>query len=346
MRVKIIANVSHAPNNIMIKDTVKNVLTKVLSNHYQQACSIHDLSLLTGGAVNQTWRFIAHYKGQKTALILRRAPDNLGVSMMSKRTEARLQKAAFDAGAPVAKVILPLAEHDGLGDGYIMDYIDGETIARKILRDQKFQNIRPLLASQCGDIAAKIHSIDISQLNELEHQDAAIQLNINETLYKRYNGALPTFELAFQWLSEHLPDSVPETLVHGDFRNGNFIVGDHGIEAILDWELAHLGDPMEDIAWLCVNSWRFGLRDNPVGGFGDRASLYKAYEKSSGLAIDRPRIHFWEVLGTLKWGIMCLGMSQGNQDGSPRTVEHAGIGRRVSETEIDLLTLLCNQDLN
>jgi aminoglycoside phosphotransferase (APT) family kinase protein len=129
------------------------------------------------------------------------------------------------------------------------------------------------------------------------------------------------------------------TLVHGDFRHGNLIIGSEGLRAVLDWELAHLGDPMEDLGWICVNSWRFGEIDKPVGGFGSREELFAGYEEA-GRRVDPDRVKFWEVMGTLRWGVMCCGMMQRFRIGPDHSMERAMIGRRSSETEIDLLRLL------
>ncbi len=128
--------------------------------------------------------------------------------------------------------------------------------------------------------------------------------------------------------------------MHGDFRHGNLMIGPDGIRAVLDWELAHLGDPMEDLGWICVNSWRFGVIDKPVGGFGTYEELFSGYEAASGIAVDAARVKFWEVMGTLRWGVMCVGMMQRFRLGPDHSMERAMIGRRSSETEIDLLRLL------
>src|SRR5205814_481512 len=101
------------------------------------------------------------------------------------------------------------------------------------------------------------------------------------------------------WLEQHVPATAGTTVVHGDFRNGNLIVGNDGLRAVLDWELTHLGDPMEDLGWLCVKAWRFGV-DKPVGGFGDYADLFAAYERTSRRMVDPDVVRWWEVLGTLK----------------------------------------------
>ena len=158
--------------------------------------------------------------------------------------------------------------------------------------------------------------------------------------YRALNWPKPVFELALRWLRDHDPGPPEvEALVHGDFRHGNLIIGPDGVRAVLDWELAHTGDPMEDLGWVCVNSWRFGEIDKPVGGFGSREELYAGYAEA-GRKADPERAKFWEVMGTLRWGVMCCGMMQRFRKGPEHSMERAMIGRRASETEIDLLRLL------
>ncbi len=146
--------------------------------------------------------------------------------------------------------------------------------------------------------------------------------------------------MAFRWLADRVPVDVPPGLVHGDFRNGNLVVASDGVRAVLDWELAHSGDPMEDLGWICVNSWRFGEIDRPVGGFGQREEMFAGYQAAGGAAVDPERVRWWETFGSLKWGIMCMTMYQIFRGGLDRSVERAAIGRRCSETEIDLLNLI------
>jgi aminoglycoside phosphotransferase (APT) family kinase protein len=170
---------------------------------------------------------------------------------------------------------------------------------------------------------------------------AAAELALYRDLYRSYDEPRPVFELTLRWLGDHLPAEAPDlALVHGDFRNGNLMIGPDGLRAVLDWELAHLGDPMEDLGWICVNSWRFGRIDRPVGGFGTRADLFAGYAEAGGGTVDPARVTFWEILGTLKWGIMCMGMAASFQSGADPSIERGAIGRRSSETEIDLLRSL------
>jgi len=207
------------------------------------------------------------------------------------------------------------------------------------VRDARFAAARQVLAHQCGQALARIHALPTAGLPALRRGGARAELQFQLELHRGHGTARPVFELAFQWLRRHAPAEVPPVLVHGDFRNGNLMVGDAGLVGVLDWELAHLGDPMEDLGWLCVNTWRFGCSEHPVGGFGTREDLFAGYAAAGG-RVDAQRVHYWQAMGTLKWGIVCEAMAQAWLGGAERDVEKAAIGRRASEAEIDLLALL------
>ncbi|CCD91983.1 conserved hypothetical protein [Bradyrhizobium sp. ORS 375] len=298
---------------------------------------------LSGGASQETWRFdIVHPDGDVGA-ILRRSPKGYGAApgrAAGLDNEAALMRLAHRAGVPSPEVLHVLRPSDDLGTGFIMRRVEGETIARKILRDAEFAEARPRLARQLGGIAAGIHNIPREALPSLREMNATREIAELAREYHSFDWPRPVFDLALRWLSQNDPGPPAEvTLVHGDFRNGNLIIGPDGVRAVLDWELAHLGDPMEDLGWVCVNSWRFGEIDKPVGGFGAREELFAGY-KSAGRKVDVDRVKFWEVMGTLRWGVMCCGMMQRFRLGPDHSMERAMIGRRASETEIDLLRLL------
>ena len=148
----------------------------------------------------------------------------------------------------------------------------------------------------------------------------------------------PAFELALRWLAAGLPPSPRQTVVHGDYRVGNVIVGPEGLRAVIDWELTHVGDPMEDVGWLCVRSWRFGA-PLPVGGLCERERFFAAYERAGGAPVDPAVVCWWEVFGNLRWGIMTLMQAQ-TFLGGVRNVELASLGRRTCEMELELLDLM------
>jgi aminoglycoside phosphotransferase (APT) family kinase protein len=318
-------------------------LGRCVASWYPGATGVTAAKKLSGGASQETWSFDVIHPDGVFGAILRRSPPGYGAAPSRAAgldAEAVLMRLAYEAGLPSPKVMHVLRPQDELGTGFIMARVEGETIARKILRDEQFATARPMLARQLGKVAAGIHGLDLAQLPELRRMTAAKEIFELERDYRGFDWPRPVFELALRWLRDNDPGPSDEvTLVHGDFRHGNLIIGPDGVRAVLDWELAHLGDPMEDLGWICVNSWRFGEIDKPVGGFGTREDLFAGYE-AAGRRADPDRVKFWEVMGTLRWGVMCCGMMQRFRSGPDHSMERAMIGRRSSETEIDLLRLL------
>ena len=299
---------------------------------------------LSGGASMETWAFSLVGPKGRDELVLRRRPAPMAEDgrSTSLAAEAALIAAAAGQGAPVAPLVHLCDEADGLGEAHITRRVAGETLGRKIVSDPAFEAVRPTLARQCGEILARIHATSPPAEARLKTADAAGELDRYEETFRSTGAVRPVLELAFRHLRDHLPEPGRTCLVHGDFRTGNLIVDPQkGVAAVLDWELSHVGDPAEDLGWLCVNSWRFGRADRPVGGFGDYAELLAGYGAAGGAPIPLSRVRFWQLLGSLKWGVMCLIMYESFRlGGEAASVERAMIGRRVSETEIDILNLL------
>jgi len=323
-------------------------LTRCVATWCPGATGVTAAAKLSGGASQETWSFDIVGPDGNIGAILRRAPKGYGAApsrAAGLENEAILMRLAFEAGVPSPRLLHVLRPEDDLGTGFIMARVEGETIARKILRDEQFATARPLLARQLGGIAAGIHGLPRDKLPVLREMNSTGEIAELDREYRSFNWPRPVFELALRWLKDHDPGpSDKVTLVHGDFRHGNLIIGPDGVRAVLDWELAHLGDPMEDLGWVCVNSWRFGEIDKPVGGFGSREDLFAGYEAAAGARIDPARVKFWEVMGSLRWGVMCCGMMQRFRLGPDHSMERAMIGRRASETEIDLLRLLAPRE--
>ncbi len=322
-------------------DELRDQLIAFCSAREGRDVTIDQLTRLSGGASRETWSFVMSDGDSERTLVLRRDP--LGAPPRAdRRDEVDLLGRAAKAGVPVPNVLWS-AEADELGSpGFVMDHVEGETIARRILRDDEYAAARPVMAAQCGEIAARIHSIptaDLEGIGSPNGSPAEVVLEQYSTLLDSMGEPHPVFELAFRWLRKRLPGSDRITLVHGDFRNGNFIVGPGGIRAVLDWELAHLGDPWEDLAWVCMRSWRFGA-PGEVGGFGDRDAFYRAYEQTSGIPVDRNAVTWWEVMSNCKWGVMTIGQAFTHLWGHVRSLELAAIGRRTVETEYDVLRLI------
>ncbi|MBM3650558.1 MAG: phosphotransferase family protein, partial [Alphaproteobacteria bacterium] len=260
---------------------------------------------------------------------------------LDRATEFGVLRAAFAGGARAPEVLFELVPGDGLGEGFVMRRVAGTAIARKLLRDPPYAQARGKIAGQLGAILAGIHAIDVATLPPLAERQAADQIASLRGLLDALGYAQPVFELALAWLDRRKPAlAARPTLVHGDYRTGNYLADESGVTAILDWEGAHLGDPVEDLGWLCVKSWRFGAIDKPAGGFGSREALWAAYERAGGGTVDPARAHWWEVFGTARWGIICHTQAHKHLSGAQKSMELASIGRRAVETEVDLLQLL------
>jgi aminoglycoside phosphotransferase (APT) family kinase protein len=308
------------------------------------ASGAKDLRRVTAGATQELWRFELLEDGGERPIILRRAPGGTRVSenAVGMEGEAALLEAAARAGVPAPRVRYVLAEDDGLGHGFLMDFVEGETLGGRIVRSEALAETRTFLARQCGEVLAKLHTMDPDEFPRLRRQTPRDLLDQYKAIYKAQAWPRPVFELAFRWLDERCPPP-PQTLklVHGDYRNGNLIIGPDGVRAVLDWEGAHVGDPMEDMGWICTSCWRFGQVDKPVGGFGEREDLWAGYEAAGGEPVSRDHALWWEVIGSLRWGVMCAGMPASFRGPDP-SVERGVIARRASENEIDLLRLLAN----
>jgi aminoglycoside phosphotransferase (APT) family kinase protein len=301
---------------------------------------IVSVNALSGGASQELWSILVRAPSGEHRVVLRRAPEERVRSELSIpiELEAELIAAAHGLGVPSPRVLHVLTPEDGLGAGFFMAHVEGEALGQRIVRDERFAAVRPRLARQCGEILARIHALP--KPVTLPEKSAVEIIDALERQHRIENWPRPVFELAFRWLRENAPAHRAATVVHGDFRTGNLLIGADGVQAVLDWELAHAGDPMEDLGWICVNSWRFGAIDNPVGGFGAREDLYAGYEAAGGVRVDRARARFWEVLGTLRWGVICTMSGVALREGTATGVERAMIARRASETEFDLLDLL------
>jgi aminoglycoside phosphotransferase (APT) family kinase protein len=311
-------------------------LAELLARSLGHQVRIGDVTRLSGGASRETWSFDAEIDGTDQALILRRDPPGRPSEPGVMDLEGRLLRCCHAAGLPVPEVV---AVDDGslLGTpGIVMSRVAGETLARRIQRDEEFAHARTLLARQCGEFVAGLQRIRVddapglSDLDPLEHY---------RQRWRELGGVSPTFELAFRWLDQRRPASGRPVIVHGDFRLGNLVVDADGLAAVLDWEIAHLGDPIEDLAWMCVKAWRY-REQLPVGGVGHLHELLDAYAAAGGPVVERDAFRWWLVFNTLKWGVICEWQAAAHLTRAQRSVELAAIGRRVAEQEWDLLELV------
>lgn len=312
-----------------LSDSLLALLTPVLGDNV----AIDNLRVLTGGASRTTWAFDAVTGTERRALILRTGPpDDIHAGM---ELEARVQTAAAVAGAPVPHVLLADNSVAALGNPFLIcEEIKGETIVRRIFR--QLDDPERLLR-QCAQALAAIHRADAGD-PDLVHQDP---IQHSRQQLDDMGDTTATFEWTLRWLTAHRPTPSPAVLVHGDFRMGNVIVDGSDLAAVLDWELVHVGERYEDLAWFCVRAWRFGApASRGAGGLGSIENFLRYYEEAGAAPVDRAAFHWWLVLATLRWGVICRYQAERHLSGQTRSVELATIGRRVCENEWDLLDLL------
>lgn len=328
-------------------DLFKPLLEKVLSRALSNFKNITSYRQLTAGASQETYCIECKGSDGKFKVALRRgqptSESESSVGGISLAAEARLFTVATKHGIPSPKVLYELTEEDELGPGFFMNWLEGETMGHKINRAPELADVRPKLARQCGEILAQIHAIDY----KAEKLDSFLDISDTELMvrecwdsYKALNVPIPMIDYTARWLLENIPTKGTPCLIHSDFRNGNLMVNQDGINAVLDWELARIGDPMQDLGYLCVNSWRFGNADKPVGGFGQLQDLLSGYESVSGVKVNEKDVHYWIVFGSFWWSVTSLNMFETWRTGETPSAERPVIGRRSSEAQMDCVNLL------
>jgi len=298
--------------------------------------TIEGLTRLSGGASRETWSFDAvGTGGSRTDLVLRRDPPGRPGEPGAMSREARVIGQARAAGLAVPEVLLSTEEPGLLGTaGLVMRRVAGETIARRILRDDAYRPARKVLVRQIAEFAAGLHALEVP--GYLPESDPLAGLRAQLAAFGEVS---PVFELALRTLEAGRPPARAPVIVHGDLRLGNLIVGPDSLLAVIDWELVHAGNPAEDLGWFCVKAWRFGVAA-PAGGLGSREELLAAYGAAGGADITAEELRWWELFGTLRWGVICMTQAEAHLSGAHRSVELAAVGRRVCEQEWDLLLLL------
>lgn len=325
-------------------------LARLLAPALGGAVTVREVVALSGGANSATWRVEAEVTRGGAApevrcVIFQRSAGR-GAQGLPRRAQAEVMQRAGRAGVPVPPVLAIPDDASGLGDSVVTGFVAGEALAPRWLRDERFAQARGALAAQCGAALAKLHAVPLSAWADLPlgGGSGAELLEGMFATYRRIGVDVPAFDLAFAWLRPRMPETPPTCLVHGDFRAGNFLVDEGGLAAVLDWELPHLSVPEEDLGWLCVQAWRFGRWQEPVGGFATRDALLAAYRAAGG-TVEADRLWTWEVFGNLKWGMSCLQLADDHVSGRVPSVERAAIGRRVSEVAADLVHAIAKGDL-
>jgi aminoglycoside phosphotransferase (APT) family kinase protein len=289
---------------------------------------VASMRLLAGGASKEAWAVDA---GGERLLVRRALEGVIHEATLTLAHEFQVLEAAAEAGVRVPRPVAYLGELGG-HEAFAMELVEGETIGRRIVREPP-----PGLETQLAEELAKIHAIPPERLPFLRGGD----------VLERFHHELdsvgephPAIEYGLWWLREHRPEPLPDVVSHGDFRIGNVVVSERGLEYLLDWEFAHLSDPHEDLAWPIVRAWRFGADERRLGGVGEVAPYLARYAELTGREVSEEELDWWEVLGNVKWAVGCLTQCRRHLNGLDRSVEYAVLGRMAAEMEYELLHLI------
>lgn len=331
-----------SPAEQSLIDTIVTNLGAALRRRYGEQVSVGNVEVATFGASNRTVLFDLVEGAGRQRLVLRQETLKSEVSpFISTHDQYRILEVVHRHGLPVPAPVFELTPDDALDNGFIVTCVDGETLPKKLLGDPLFADAGKKFAGQCGEILARLHAIDPAEVGFLESTvDSVDPLAAQVMRYEAYNECHPGLDVGIRWLENHRPAATTRKFIHGEFRNGNLLLGSDGIRAVLDWECAHIGAAMEEFGWLCMRSWRYGNIDKPVGGFGQRAELYAAYQANGGEPVDEDAVRWWEIFAALRWAVINMMQVDGHISGGRRSLPFACCGRNTSMIEYDMLMMI------
>jgi aminoglycoside phosphotransferase (APT) family kinase protein len=304
-----------------------------------------DASKLSGGAIQENWLVEAAVAGIPRGLVIRKdAAATIGASH-SRKDEFALICAAFAAGVRVPEPLGFCEDAGVLGGPFaVMAKVEGVGFGPKIVKDMSLGGDREALTAALGGELARIHAIepprpDLAFLGAPPADPAGADIAFLRAALDQLGAARPALEWALRWAETHRPAPAAATLVHRDFRTGNYMVDAAGLTAILDWEFAGWGDPMSDLGWFCARCWRFGRDDLEAGGVGLRDVFYRGYREAGGLSIDHDAVAFWEVMAHVRWAVIALQQGERHASGREVSLEHALTGRMAAELELAVLRM-------
>ncbi|GAB1420630.1 phosphotransferase family protein [Anaerolineales bacterium] len=328
-------------------------LSEYLSHSSGQKITIQDAKPLAGGASRDSWYLRAEISEpdgtkQEAHWVLRQdLPTQMTETALTRRQEYLLMSLAHKAGVKVAAMRFLCEDHGVLGSDFlIMDYMPGVSIGSKVIRDEALAAARAVLPEQLAQELAKIHQMEIGpELSFLRKPQPG--LSPAEQTISHMRGVLdqlrvrnPVWEFLLRWCERYLPEESPLSFIHGDYRIGNILVDKSGLSAVIDWEFAHIGDFYEELGYICMRDWRFGKGHLRFAGLSDRDQFLKAYESARGISVNREKVDWWELMGNIRWGIICHSQADRHLSGADPSVELASLGRRSVEMQYEALCLV------
>ena len=317
-------------------------LREAVVRRFGAAADIDNVVFTTVGGSNRTVLFDLVEGAARRRLVFRQETVIPETSpFLDPSRQFRVLELLHPEGLPVPEPIFEFDADDSLTRAYVVAFVDGESLPRRLLDAPQFERARARFCAEAGEFLGRLHSLDPAPAAFLaDVPDSIDPVAATMDRIERWGMSLPVLELAVRWLERHRPPAAPRRLLHGDFRTGNMLMDAEGIRAVLDYECAHLGAPMEDLGWLCLRSFRFGHVDKPVGGFGPREPFYAAYGEASGRTVEPEEVRWWEIFGFIRWVHYNVMQVVGHVSGERRSTAFAACGRNIALIEYELLMTL------
>lgn len=330
-------------------DDFKTRLETFISEKTGESATITQATPLAGGASRDSWALQVQVGESMQGLVLRRdLPTTMNENALTREQEFRVMSAAYETGVTVAKVRWFCNDPDVLGlPFFLMDYVGGMSIGRKVIRAPQLEHARSVLPEQLAQQLAVIHTIDMDKFGldflPTPNESYTPEQHAIAEMYEVLDALevhSPAFEFALRWAEHNAPRHSETIFLHGDFRIGNLLVDEKGLSAVIDWEFSHIGDPHEELGYICMRDWRFGNDHLHAGGLCERERFILAYEEASQRTIDRTAVDWWEILGNIRWGIICMAQADRHLSGADPSVELVSLGRRSAEMQLEALRLI------
>ena len=287
---------------------------------------VKDITPVSGGNARRAYAFDAGWDGrgkrhEMACILLAKAePGQLETDL---ETEFHVLRALAGTGVPAPAALWIDPTGHALGyPSLIMERVAGTSNIKSLLAAEPAATNRAI-AETLAEVAARLHAVDwrghaLGALTAPSPETAAIQQVLFwESLYlKNRMEPLPALASAFRWLMAHAPAAERIVLLHGDFRLGNFLYEGREITAMLDWEMTHLGDPVEDIAWAYRPLWS-PQRHVTLEAF---CAMYTA---RSGIPVPAPTLQFYRLFSEIKHAVISLNAARAFADGRGRTLRMA-----------------------
>jgi len=305
---------------------------------------------LPGGAIQDNWTLDLEVEGGtwagRHALVLRTDAPSTVATSLTRAQEFAVLSVAHAAGVLAPKPLFLCRDRSVIErEFFVMERLPGIATGHRIAREALLVPNGEALADALGANLARIHEIrppraELAGLAPPSDDPVRAAIAGYRNYLDRMDDSYPALEWGLRWCEIHAPARSTITLIHRDYRTGNFLVHSGRLSGVLDWEFAGWGDPREDIGWFTARCWRFGVTEREAGGIAEADAFLRGYERVSGRRITRADLDYWQAMAHLRWAVIALQQARRHSAEGERSLELALTGRIVHELEYEVLRLI------